>query len=71
MKLKQKAIENYYEIWKKIENNKEKMLTKAILNDETRHHEILNRIHNYLIKDATLKEEDEFDLVWADIKSEC
>ncbi|MFX0173986.1 MAG: hypothetical protein ACFE9L_19035, partial [Candidatus Hodarchaeota archaeon] len=38
IQLEQEAIDSYKTIWNNLEDEKEKMIIKAILNDEIRHH---------------------------------
>jgi len=68
IQLEQKAIERYQEMWEQLENEKEKLLIKTILNDEIRHHEVLSKIYQFIIQDVTLKDEDVFQIIWDDIK---
>ncbi len=70
LQLEKKAIDTYQEMWEQLENEKEKLLIKTILNDEIRHHELLLKIYQFIIQDVTLKDEDVFQIIWDDIKPE-
>ncbi len=66
IRLEQQAIDTYKELWKSLEDEKEKMIIKYILNDEIRHHALLKRIHKMVIEKETLTEQDLWDLTWKD-----
>jgi rubrerythrin len=66
IQLEQEAIDSYKEIWKHLEDEKEKIIIKAILNDEIRHHSLLKKIHNMIVEKETLTEQDLWDLTWKD-----
>ena len=60
MKLEEKAIS-------KITDSREKILVESILHDELRHHALLKRIYETIIKDVTFTEEDVFEMTWKDV----
>lgn len=66
IKLEQKAIETYQELWDNLEDDKEKMIIKFILNDEIRHHEFLKKLQKDLIENITFSEEDYWNWAWKD-----
>ena len=49
-----------------LHNNKEKVVVKAILNDEIRHHQLLKRIHEMIVEKEALTEQDIWDWTWQD-----
>lgn len=51
----------------KIENEKVSLLLKAILTDERRHHELLRRVLEILIRGETITEDDWWDALWKDV----
>ncbi|MCK4849414.1 MAG: ferritin-like domain-containing protein [Candidatus Heimdallarchaeota archaeon] len=66
IRLEQHAIDTYKELWKTLEDEKEKLIIKYILNDEIRHHALLKRIHKMIVEKETLTEQDLWDLTWQD-----
>lgn len=64
--LEQQAIDSYKEIWEKLKDEREKTVIKAILNDEIRHHALLQRIHKMIVEKETLTEQDVWDWTWKD-----
>ncbi|MFX0183586.1 MAG: ferritin-like domain-containing protein [Candidatus Hodarchaeota archaeon] len=66
IQLEQEAIDTYKEIWKHLDDEKEKIIIKAILNDEIRHHSLLKKIHKMIVEKETLTEQDLWDLTWKD-----
>lgn len=66
IELEQQAIDAYKEFWKELEDEKEKVVIKAILNDEIRHHQLLKRIHKMIVEKEALTEQDIWDWTWKD-----
>ncbi|MHA2292084.1 MAG: ferritin family protein [Candidatus Hodarchaeales archaeon] len=66
IQLEQQAINTYQEQLKTIDNESEKIIVKAILNDETKHHKLLKAIHKMIIENLTLSEEEFWDMVEED-----
>ena len=64
--LEQEAIDTYQELYKKDFEESEKLIVKAILNDELRHHTLLKKIHKMIVEKETLTEQDLWDWVWKD-----
>ncbi len=64
--LEQEAIDTYQELYKKDFGESEKMIVKAILNDELRHHTLLKKIHKTIVEKESLTEQDLWDWVWKD-----
>ena len=64
--LEQQAIDTYQQLSKRDFGESEKMIIKAILNDELRHHSLLKRIHKMIVEKETLTEQDLWDWVWKD-----
>jgi bacterioferritin (cytochrome b1) len=50
-----------------ISNEKVKLLLNSILSDEKRHHGLLKRILEILVKGETITEEDWWDILWKDV----
>ncbi|MFX0209355.1 MAG: hypothetical protein ACFFDT_25450 [Candidatus Hodarchaeota archaeon] len=66
IQLEQEAIDSYKTIWNNLEDEKEKMIIKAILNDEIRHHTLLKKIHKMIVEKETITEQDLWDMSWKD-----
>ncbi len=64
--LEQHAIDTYRELYKMDFGESEKVIVKAILNDELRHHALLKKIHKMIVEKETLTEQDLWDWVWKD-----
>ena len=50
-----------------IEDRKVKLLLNAILMDEKRHHELLKKVLEILVRGETITEEDWWDILWKNV----
>ena len=50
-----------------VKNEKIKLLLNAILEDEKRHHELLKRVLEILVKGETITEEEWWDVLWRNV----
>ncbi len=50
-----------------ISNEKVKLLVNSILSDEKRHHGLLKRVLEILVRGETITEEDWWDILWKDV----
>lgn len=50
-----------------VKDNKVKLLLRAILEDEKRHHGLLKQILEILVKGETITEADWWDIIWKDV----
>mgnify|MGYP000061755385 CR=1 FL=1 len=50
-----------------VKNEKIKLLLNAILEDEKRHHELLKRVLEILVKGETIAEEEWWDVIWRNV----
>ncbi|MHA1516019.1 MAG: ferritin-like domain-containing protein, partial [Candidatus Heimdallarchaeaceae archaeon] len=68
MELEALAVKKYKEYLDSLYciDNKEKIVIKAILEDEIRHAELLRWIHKSIVEKETLIEEDIWDSMWSD-----
>ncbi|MFX1283711.1 MAG: ferritin family protein [Promethearchaeota archaeon] len=66
IELEQQAIDTYKAFWKELKDEKEKVVIKAILNDEIRHHQLLKRLHEMIVEKEKLTEQDIWDWTWKD-----
>ncbi|MHA1972324.1 MAG: ferritin-like domain-containing protein [Candidatus Hodarchaeales archaeon] len=66
IKLEKSAIQTYQELLDNLEEERERVVIKAILEDEKRHHKLLVRLHKMIIEQETLTEQDLWDWTWKD-----
>jgi len=50
-----------------VKDKKVKLLLNAILSDEKRHHELLKKVLEILVKGETITEADWWDILWKDV----
>jgi len=62
-----RLIRRVEEILPEIEDEKIKLVLNAILADERRHHELLKRILDVIIRAEAMTYEDEWDMIWRDV----
>ena len=62
-----RLIRRVEEILPEIEDEKIKLVLNAILADERRHHELLKRILDVIIRAEAMTYEDEWDMIWSDV----
>lgn len=67
IKMEEELIKSLEKIMKSIDNNKISFLLEAILKDERRHHRLLQRLLEVLVKGETVTEEDWWDATWRDV----
>jgi rubrerythrin len=63
IELEQQAIETYQGKLKTTDNESEKLIIKAILNDEKKHHKLLLTIQKMIVEKMTLSEKDLWEMV--------
>lgn len=63
IELEKQAIETYQEKLKTADNESEKLIIKAILNDEKKHHKLLTTIQKMIIEKLTLSEKELWEMV--------
>lgn len=61
IELEAQAIETYKELLTKIDTDQEKMIVQAIYHDELRHHALLKRLYEVIIKKEGITEADLWD----------
>jgi len=66
IELERKAIDTYNKLLETVDNESEKIIIRAILNDEIKHHSLLKTIQKMVIENLTLSEKDFWDLVEED-----
>lgn len=63
IELEKQAIDTYQEKLKTAKNENEKIIIKAILNDEKKHHKLLQTIQKMIIDKLTLSENELWEMV--------
>ena len=63
IQLEAKAIETYQKLLDSIDDESEKVVIKAILNDEIKHHSLLKTINKMIVEKLTLSEKEFFEMV--------
>ena len=63
IELERQAIETYQEKLNTTDNENEKLIIKAILNDEKKHHKLLLTIQKMIIERMTLSEKELWEMV--------
>lgn len=63
IKMEAKAIETYQKLLDSIDDESEKVVIKAILNDELKHHSLLKTINKMIVEKLTLSEKEFWDMV--------
>jgi rubrerythrin len=67
IELESQAIETYSELIPKATDSTVKQILQAILEDERRHHQLLQQIFHLVIEKETLTEDDLWELTWKDV----
>ena len=63
IQMEAKAIETYQKLLDTIDDESEKVVIKAILNDEIKHHSLLKTINKMIVEKLTLSEREFWDMV--------
>ncbi len=67
IRLEAELIERISKKIPSVENEKVKLLLNAILMDEKRHHRLLKRVLEILVRGETITEEQWFDFIWESV----
>jgi len=67
IRIEAELIERISEVIPNIENEKDRLLLNAILSDEKRHHELLKKVLEILVRGETITEEDWWDVLWKNV----
>lgn len=67
IKMEAYAIKTYGDLLPKTDDPGTKQVLEYILEDEKRHHTLLQRIYRLVIEKETLTEQDLWDLTWKDV----
>ena len=63
IKLEQQAVETYQEKLETTDNESERLIIKAILNDEKKHHKLLQTIQKMIVEKLTLSEKELWEMI--------
>jgi len=69
IRLEARLIKRIGEIIPSIEDEKVELLLNAILLDEKRHHALLKKVLDILVRGETITEEEWFDFIWGSVPS--
>jgi len=67
IRIEAELIERISELIPSVENEKIRLLLNAILMDEKRHHELLKKVLEILVRGETITEEDWWDILWKNV----
>jgi len=67
IRMEAELIQKIYKVIPNIENEKVKLLVNAILEDEKRHHRLLNMVLEILVRGETITDDDWWDLLWKNV----
>jgi len=67
IRIEAELIQRINEVLPSLEDEKVKLLLKAILSDERRHHELLKKVLEILVKGETITDEEWWDILWRDV----
>ena len=67
IRLEAELIEKISKRLPSVEDRKVKLLLNAILMDEKRHHELLKKVLEILVRGETITEEDWWDVLWKNV----
>jgi rubrerythrin len=67
IKMEEAVIKELDKMLPSVENEKVEILLKAILQDEKRHHKLLNTLYEILIRGEAVTEGDWWDATWGDV----
>ncbi len=65
--LEEQVIARLEKIIPQVENEKVSFILKVIIADERRHHKVLLKVQELLVRGETVTEEDWWDAVWGDV----
>ena len=67
IQLEAQVIQKLVEALPSVKNEKVKLLLEAILSDEKRHHALLTKILEIIVKGETITDNDWWDLLWENV----
>jgi rubrerythrin len=67
IELEAELIEKLNRVMPTIESRKVRLLLEAILTDEKRHHELLRKVLEIIVRGETITEDDWWDVLWKNV----
>jgi len=67
IRYEEKLIEEIERVLPEIDDEKVKLVLKAILADEKRHHELLKKVLEVIVRAEAVSPQDLWDLIWRDV----
>jgi len=67
IRIEEELIKRIEDTMPSIKDEKVKLLLGAVLSDERRHHELLKRVLEILVRGETILEQDWWDIVWRNV----
>lgn len=67
IRLEAELIKKIQDTLPRVENEKVKLLLNAILTDEKRHHVLLKKVLDVLVRGETITEDDWWDVLWQNV----
>jgi len=67
IRLEAEIIKKLKEVIPSVQNKKVKLLLNAILSDEVRHHALLKKVLDILVKGETITDNEWWDLLWENV----
>ena len=65
--LEAEIIKKLHEVIPSVQNKKVKLLLNAILSDEVRHHALLKKVVDILVRGETITDNDWWDILWENV----
>jgi len=67
IRLEAEIIKKLREVLPSVQNKKVKLLLTAILSDEVRHHALLKKVLDILVRGETITDDDWWDVLWENV----
>ena len=67
IRLEAEIIKKLREVIPSVQNKKVKLLLTAILSDEVRHHALLKKVLDILVRGETITDDDWWDILWENV----
>ncbi len=67
IRLESEIIKKLREVIPSVQNKKVKLLLTAILSDEVRHHDLLKKVLDILVRGETITDDDWWDVLWENV----
>ncbi len=67
IRLESEIIKKLREVIPSVQNKKVKLLLTVILSDEVRHHALLKKVLNILVRGETITDDDWWDVLWENV----